>query len=516
MRRRFQTTFNTTLENLYSTSRHLLSAQPMLLTIDASNEEAMRALAISLGNIRSIGTVVTRVVDATDALVGGDASATLEITNVTVDTAKSLMTVTLDCRFPLVDYFYLYMHLGASIPPCPPFDSQNLCCHGNMGMAEFITTDNVDCTSHNPFTSLDGFVSMWNGAYLSEDRQTIQLSIDLSQPNVPSTIEGNARVYRIGIGMVVFGKLSQNTEARVELILNSSAIATSFGAFQFSGVEYSRLQLESCGGSVFAHLVIKMPGVLSIQNLRFQTWDGGNWLAPNCSNGTVMLGINRLSGCNVSIDANFVDIYIAMNGVILNKTTAVYVLLQRASVLTRVVAKTDNLVLNHCNAPTIINVTGHNAFTVQVMQGMQIKYAGPLQMVQLTDVAALTISILSQSILYTYSLDNVSVVYSLVDSSQILSLMPNGQMTPELEKLCDAGNVCLIEDLLINGVCQTGEKCEVQGNGIFLMPLYPWGAATLKNGTYTVMVAQIRETLIPPPVPNNQTTLMRRLMQWIS
>ncbi|MBV5332492.1 hypothetical protein JZU54_02765 [bacterium] len=228
-----------------------------------------------------------------------------------------------------------------------------------------------------------------------------------------------------------------------------------------------------------------------------------------------MLGINRLSGCNVSIDADFIDIYIAMNGVVLNKTTALYVLLQRASVLTRVVAKTDDLVLNHCNAPTVINVTAHNAFTVQVLQGTQVKYTGPLQMVQLTDVAALTISIVSQSALCTYSLDNVSVVYSLVDSSRILALMPNGQMTPELEKLCDAGNVCLIEDLLINGVCQTGEKCEVQGNGIFLMPLYPWGAATLKNGTYTVMVAQIRETLKPPPAAKNQTTLMRRLMQWI-
>ncbi|MBV5332493.1 hypothetical protein JZU54_02770, partial [bacterium] len=147
-------------------------------------------------------------------------------------------------------------------------------------MAEFITSDRVDCTSHDPYAPLDEFVGMWNGAYLSEDRQALQLSVDLSQPNVPSIIEGNARVYRIGVGMVVFGKLAQNTEARVELILNSSAIATSFGAFQFSGVEYSRLQLESCGGSVFAHLVIKMPGVRSIQNLRFQTWDGGNWLAP--------------------------------------------------------------------------------------------------------------------------------------------------------------------------------------------------------------------------------------------
>jgi hypothetical protein len=125
-----------------------------------------------------------------------------------------------------------------------------------------------------------------------------------------------------------------------------------------------------------------------------------------------------------------------------------------------------------------------------------------------------TVSIVSQSVLYSYSLDNVSVVYSLVDAAQILALMPNGQMTPELERLCDAGNVCLIEDLLINGVCQTGEKCEVQGNGIFLMPLYPWGAATLKTGTYTVMVAQIKETLLSAP-KQNSSSVMRRLMQWL-
>ncbi len=76
--------------------------------------------------------------------------------------------------------------------------------------------------------------------------------------------------------------------------------------------------------------------------------------------------------------------------------------------------------------------------------------------------------------------------------------------------------MCLIEDLLLGGVCQTGEKCEVQGSSLFLMPLYPWGKATLRNGTYTVMVAQIRETL----VQNNDTnppphTIMRRLLSWL-
>ena len=514
MRKRYQTSVNTTLDNLYATSRHLLSTQPLLLTVDASNEEAMQALAASLQNIRTIGTVVTRIVDSTDLLVGGDASATLEITNVTVN--KNLLTITIDCRFPPIDYFYLYMHLGASTAPvCPPFDSDNRCCRGDMGAAEFITAPGVDCTADNPYPPLDRFVQMWGGTYLTDDMQTIQISIDLSSQSVPSVIEGNARVYSLGVGMVVFGKLSQNTESRVEIILNTSAIATSFGAFQYSGVEYSRLQLESCGGSVFAHLIIKATGIQSIQNLRIQTWDGGNWISPNCSNGTVMLGVNKLSGCNVSIDSQFVDIYVSMKGIVVNKTTAVYVLLQRNSILTRVVAKTDSVMLNRCNAPVIINATGHNAFMIQVMQGTQVKYSGPLQLVQLTDVAALTISIVSQSVLYNYSLENVSVVYSLVDSNRILPLMPNGEITPELAALCDAGNVCLIEDLLINGVCQTGEKCEVQNAGIFLMPLYPWGKATLKSGTYTVMVAQIKETLINNVLPQNKTGLMRRLLGWI-
>ena len=505
MRRRFQTTINSTLEAIYTNARHLLSS-PMLLTVDASNEEAMQSLAASLQSIRSIGTVVTKVVDSMDTLVGGDASATLEITNVTV--TKGLLGLVIECRYPQVDYFYLYVHMGASTPPCPPFDSNNQCCRGVMG-SEFITASGVDCTALDSFVPLDNFVRMWNGYYLSDDRQSFFISIDLS--NVPSTIETNARVYRLGVGMVVFGRLAQNTEARVELALNSSAVAASFGAFQYSCVEYSRLQLERCGPSVFAHLFIKASGVQSVQSLRYQTWDGGDWLLPNCSNGTVMLGTNRLSGCNVSIGPEFIDIYMAMMTAV-NKTTTLYVLLQsNTSVLTRVVAKTDDTVLNHCNAPVTINTTGHNAFTIQVMQGSQLKYSGPLQNIQLTDVAALTISIVSQSALYSYRLDNVSVVYSLVSSDSIIARMPDGVITPQLEAYCDSGNVCLIEDLLINGICQTGEKCEVQGSGTFLMPLYPWGSATMKNGTYTVMVSQIRETLLQ----NSTTTLMRRLMNWI-
>ena len=494
LRRRYQTTVNSTLDELYTASRHLLSSGPLLLTVDATNEEAMQALAAQLQAIRSIGTVVTRIVDATDVLVGADASATLEIVNVTVDTRRSLLGLTVDCRFPQVDYFYLYLHVGASTPPCPPFDPTNRCCRGDMGGGEFLTAGGVDCTSDDPFPALDRFVQAWSGAYLSPDRQTIGLQVDLS--TLPSTIETGARIYRLGIGMVVFGRLAQNTEARVQLVLNSSSVATSTGAFQYSGVEYSRLQLEACGNTTFAHLVVRAPGVESVQNIRFQAWDGGDWLAPNCSGARTLGGVN-LSACNVTIDADTVDIYVLM-GPFVNRTTTLYALLQRGQVLTRVVAKTDDTVLNRCSAPLLIDATGYNAFTLRVTQGSQLKYEGPLQLVQLTDIAALTVRLVSNSPLYAYTLENVSVVYSLVDSSQILPLMADGRVTPQLAQLCEAGSVCLIEDLMLNGACQTGEKCEVQSDSVFLMPLYPWGSATLKNGTYTVLTADIREALLQP------------------
>jgi len=515
MRRRYQATVNTTLDSLYTASRHLLQQQPMLLTVDASNYEAMQALVASLQSIRSIGTVVTRVVDAADTLVGGDASATLEIVNVTVDKAASTMSLTVDFRFPLADYFYLYMHLGSLPPPCPPFDPTNRCCHGDMSNTEFVTAGAgyVDCTSNDPFGALDHFVGMWNGVYLSDDKQIIQFTIFL--PSIPSTIETTAQVYRLGIGMVVFGRLAQNTEARVEMALGSSSVATSFGAFQYSCVEYTRLQLESCAGAVFAHLIIKASGVQSVQNLHFQTWDAGEWIAPNCTNGTVMLGMTPLRGCNVSIDADFVNIYVSMAGINRNLTTALYVLLQSGSVLTRVVTKTDNTTIEHCTVPVTINPMSHNAFTIQVKQGNRMLYNGPVQLVQLVDVAALTLTIVSSSALYSYAFDNISVVYSLVDSSRILALMPDGEVTPALERLCDSGNVCLIEELLVRGVCQTGEKCETQGDSLFLMPLYPWGGATLKSGTYTVMVADIKETLLPNNGPKNSSSIVRRLLGWI-
>jgi hypothetical protein len=118
---------------------------------------------------------------------------------------------------------------------------------------------------------------------------------------------------------------------------------------------------------------------------------------------------------------------------------------------------------------------------------------------------------------YRYSIDNISVVYSLVNASIILGLMPQGKVTPALEELCDSGNVCLIETLLESGVCATHEKCEVQGeNGVFVMPLYPWGTETLKkNGTYTAMLTEIKETLVSQTTNSNTTSSLRRLMGWI-
>lgn len=517
MRHRYQTTINATLDNLYSSSRHLLSAQPMLLTVDASNPEAMQALAASLREIRSVGTIVTRVIDSVDTLVDGDASATLEITNATYYAVGSTLNLTVDFRFPLVDYFFLYMHLGSStVPQCPPFDSTNLCCLGQMGSEYSTALGVVECTADNPYAALDRFVQMWNGVYLSEDKQTIEFAVDLTRvPSVFIEADGS-RIYRFGIGMVVFGKLAQNTEARVELALNSSAVATSYGTFQYSGVEYSRLQLESCGGTTFAHLIIKASGIQAVQSLHFQTWDAGNWIQPNCSTGMVMLGITRLMGCNVSIEPDFVDIYVSMRGIAINGTTALYVLLQRDAVLTRVVAKTDNTIINQCNVPIMLNSTAHDAFFIEVAQGTKLMYSGPLQPVQLTEVAALTLTLVSKSVLYTYTFDNISVVYSLVDAAHILALMsPEGEITQALETYCDSGTVCLIEQLLSGGVCQTGEKCEVQGTGLFLMPLYPWGTATLKNGSYTVMVAEIKETLLTSPSANASAGVVRRLMNWM-
>jgi hypothetical protein len=515
LRHRYQTTLNATLDAVLTHSRHLFGTNPLLITIDASNAEAMQALADSLDQLRSVGTVVTRAVDSVDTLVGGDASATMEIVNVSVTSGSSVLTLTVDCRLPLVDFFFFYVRLGGTNdPPCPPFNSG--CCRGDMGEG-FLTTT-VDCTATNPLEQMDRFVQAWKGQYISpNNRQLFNISIQMNRTDIPSIVENGARVVRVGLGMVVFGKLSQNTESRVELQLNSSSVTTSFGQFKFSFIEYTRLQLEGCEGVVFAHLVVKAPNVTAVQSLRFQGWDAGEWIVPNCSAGAVMLqGSTLLSGCNVSITKDFVDIYLSLKGIALNKTTALYALLQRGTVLTRVVAKTDDTVLQHCNAPITINTTLHNAFDIEVSQGSQIKYSGPPRLVELTDVAALNLKIVSRSSIYAYAFDNVSVVYSLVDSAQVLARMPGGKVTKELEALCDAGNVCLIETLLQNGECQTMEKCELQGgSGLFIMPLYPWGRSTLKAGTYTVMVSDIKETVIPPPTGIGGGGVMRRLLGWM-
>ena len=80
-----------------------------------------------------------------------------------------------------------------------------------------------------------------------------------------------------------------------------------------------------------------------------------------------------------------------------------------------------------------------------------------------------------------------------MDAEQILSLMTRGKVTPALDELCSDGSVCIIEQLLLNGVCQTEGKCEWQGSDLVVMPLYPWGVASLRNGAYTVLLTDIKE-----------------------
>ena len=66
-------------------------------------------------------------------------------------------------------------------------------------------------------------------------------------------------------------------------------------------------------------------------------------------------------------------------------------------------------------------------------------YFEPLEPVQLTEAAGLTLKLVSKSILYAYTFDNISVVYSLVDAEHILALMsPEGKLTPALETYCDS------------------------------------------------------------------------------
>ena len=514
MRRRYQTTVNASLSQIQTAARHLLTDNaPMLLTIDATNYEAMSALAASLSPLMlSGGTVVTSVVDAMDVLVGGEPSASMEIVNATV--AGTVLTLTVDYRLPVVDFFFWFMHFGISPAPCPPFDVMDGCCRGEMGQ-EFLTTG-VDCSSHDPTAQMAQFIAEWGGSW-NPDQEQFTVSVDLEKHKVPSIASNGATIYRLGIGMVCFGRLAQNTESRVEIQLNNTVTSTSVGAFQFSGIEFSRLQLETCGGKVvFMHLVVKVANIEAVQSVRFQVEGSDNsvWMQPNCTQSPWLQG--GTMGCNVSIDSEFVDVHVPLpvgykSGI---STTLYVLLLSKGPVLTRVVARTDGSVIEHCKAPVVISPSTHDRqYTIDVLQGNRVKYSGQADFVQLTDVAALTLRVRSNSSMYQYSIDNISVVYSLVNSSIILGLMPDGKVTPELETLCDSGNVCLIETLMESGVCATHDKCEQQGaNGVFVMPLYPWGTETLrKEGTYTAMFTDIKETL----VVETKTTTLRRLMSWM-
>ena len=491
LRQRYQTTINTTLESLQA-ARHLLSA-PMLLTIDSTNYEAMQALSESLAGVANIGTAVTRVVDSLDTLVGGEPSATMEICNMSISGFKA--NITIEYRLPLVDFFFFYMHFGSSIPPCPPFDLMNACCRGSMG-SEFHTVS-VDCTG-DAMAQMEEFIASWGGEHVGPN--LFRIAVDLGKLPVEM---GNR--FRFGVGMVVFGRLAQNTETRVDIQINTSTTVASTGSFQYSFVEDVRLQLEAFGERVFARLLVKAAGVGSVQSLRYATSDGGDFLVPNCTviNFTAC-GPPVFIGCNITVDPEFVEILLPLPA--LTPLTLVYALLSKDSTLTRVLAKTDDTVLQHCNE--IIQANAHTAdsFTVEVLQRGETVYAGPVQLVTLTDVALLTMRLHALANDTTFKFDNISVVYSLVEADRILALMPNGRITPALEVLCDGGNVCIIETLLQNGVCQTDSKCEWQGDDLVVMPLYPWGQASMENGAYTAMLTEIKE------YPIVSTT--RRVMNW--
>jgi hypothetical protein len=356
---------------------------------------------------------------------------------------------------------------------------------------------------------MEQFVAAWDGVFLQNSQEQFTVAVDLEKQKVPSVSSNGATIYRLGIGMVVFGRLAQNTESRVEIQLNNSITSTSVGAFQFSGVEFSRLHLEKCGsgGLVSMHLVIKAANITSVQSLRWSKDEGGGWKQP------------PTQGCNVTIDSDFVDIQVPTDLHQLSGATLYALLSRGGQVLTRVVARADgDSVTELCPEAVVIPPGRHQReYTIDVLQGNRVKYSGQEDFVQLTDVAALTLRVRSNSSVYRYSIDNISVVYSLVNASIILGLMPQGKVTPALEELCDSGNVCLIETLLESGVCATHEKCEVQGeNGVFVMPLYPWGTETLKkNGTYTAMLTEIKETLVSQTTNSNTTSSLRRLMGWI-
>ena len=497
LRQRYQTTVNTTLDALQS-ARHLLGTGSMLLTIDSTNYEAMSAVSAALAEDTNIGTVVTSVVDSLDTLVGAEPIATMEIFNLTVIGTRAVVVI--EFRLPLVDFFFFYLHLGASTPPCPPFDIMGACCRGAMG-SEFRTVG-VDCTS-DPIFQMQQFVSSWGGEFIDDRHFSVMVDL-LTVPSIPSG--ANGRLHRFGVGMVVFGKLAQNTEARVEVQLNTSASIVSTGFFQFSFVDFARLQLEQFGdgGPVFAHLIIKASNVSAVQNLLMGTSEDGPLLPlSNCS---VVVNVScpyhmswrMVSACNITVDSDFIDITIFLPNP--TPTTLIYALLSRDTSLARVLVKTDSTAMQRCSKPTVqVEPSSQDGFVVQVLQQGNVMYSGPTQLVNLTEVALLTLRIRTNSSIWHYSFDNISVVYSLVDASQILDLMVRGKVTPALEALCEDGLVCIIEQLLLNGICQTDIKCEWQGGDLVVLPSYPWGISSLRKGAYTVMLTDIKEEVHVAP-----------------
>ena len=489
--RRFQTTVNTTLESLYA-ARHLLGQSPMLLTIDSTNYEAMQALGATMA---SVGTVVTSaVVDSLDALVGGEPSATMEVSALALVGTKVQLTVTY--RLPDVDFFFFYMHFGSSAPPCPPFDAIDSCCRGAMG-PEFRTAG-VDCST-DPIPQLDAFVRAWGGEHAGAGRFT--MSIDLAQ--IPSVVQ---QVYRFGVGMVVFGRLAQNTESRVEVQVKPGLTVASSGFFQYSFVESVHLQLEAYGPLVFARMVVKASGVTSVDSLRYAISDGGEFLLPSCASRQYSQCGHTAVSCDVVMDADFVEVVVPLINITASpQTVLVYALLTKGSSLTRVLAKTDGTVLQHCHAPVDVNARTKDSFYLEVLQRGRTLYTGPAQLVNLTDVALLTLRLHPLVNDTTFRFDNVSVVYSLVPAERITALMaPSGRVTPELEALCEGGSVCIIETLLRRGVCQSAAKCEWQGTDLVVMPLYPWKGTALAGGAFTVMACEITEGFVAGVLPRRR------------
>jgi hypothetical protein len=255
--------------------------------------------------------------------------------------------------------------------------------------------------------------------------------------------------------------------------------------------------------------MVKAVGVEAVQSLRYSTSEHEEFRVPNCStlSNYTQCGQSVYIGCNVTIDPEFVEVLIPLPAI--TPVTLVYVLLSKGASLTRVLAKTDDAVLQHCKPVIHANAHTLDTFTVEILQLGETIYAGPVRLVNLTDVSLVTMRLHSLSNDTSFKFDNISAVYSLVDAAVVISLMPNGVITPQLEALCEEGRVCVIETLLANGVCQSDSKCEWQGDDLVLLPVYPWNQDSYKGGAYTVMLMEIREH---PLIP----TAARRLMNWFA